>query len=220
MKRLLVTATAFGLAAAAATAAPVVDQSYLPSGPTSAATIDGNITSRAQSFTVGLDGFLTGVRLTLSDKGNFDQALTAELTVGIFDVAGGAVDIAGGAKASESVGRILGSSSFNDFRLLDVTFGSSVPVSVGDTLAIVLSGVAAGQNDGFFWAQGGGAGYAGGSAFQVFTPGGALLESGSDYQFETLVDTSPVSAIPVPASLPLLLAGIGAVGLLRRRGNA
>ena len=217
MKRLLVTTVALGLAAAAATAAPVVDQSNLPPGSGSFGGIDNSVPIRAQSFTVGLDGFLTGVRLGLSDKGNFDNSLDAELTVGIFDVAGGAVDIAGGAKASETVGRVLDSTSFDEAKLLEVTFGASVPVSVGDTLAIVLSGVNAGQNDGFFWERGGL--YDGGVPFEE-TANGGLSQSGvTDYHFETLVDSAPVDPIPVPASLPLLLAGLGAVGLLRRRGS-
>ena len=217
MKSLLVTAAVLGLAAAAATAAPVVDQSNLPSGPGSFGGIDNSVPIRAQSFTVGLDGFLTGVRLNLSDKGNFDNSLDAELTVGIFDVVADSIDIAGGAKASETVGRVLGSGSFDDTELLEVTFGASVPVSVGDTLAIVLSGVDAGQNDGFWWKQSGS--YDGGVAFRTFH-GNLEPFASTDYHFETLVDSAPVDPIPVPASLPLLLAGLGAVGLLRRRGGA
>lgn len=223
MLKTLLSATALLLAAASAQAA-TVDQSYLPTGPSSALTIDGNTTSRAQTFTVGQGGALTGVRLSLSDKGNFDNALSATLTIGIFDVSGGSIDIAGGAFLSQTIGRVLGSTSFNDFKLFETSFASSLPVAVGDTLAIVLSGVNAGQNDGFYWEAGGdAAGYANGTRWQTFTAGGALTEvpSGSDHQFATLVDTSPVApppgVIPLPASLPLLLAGLGAFGLLRRR---
>ena len=44
---------------------------------------------------------------------------------------------------------------------------------------------------------------------------------GADYYniSEFTVDAAPVSAIPVPASLPLLMAGLGGIAALRRRKN-
>lgn len=196
-------------------AAATVDQSYLPSGAAGALTIDSNTTGRGQGFTVGMDGFLTGVRVNVSDKGNFGNTPNATLDVGIFDVTGGA--ITGGALRSKTVGRDFGSNSFSDFKLAEVIFDTSLAVSVGDTLAIVLSGVNAGQNDGFFWASGGdAAGYGGGQPFSEI--GGSLVQAGSsDYQFQTLVNPTVVNPpnIPVPGSLPLLLEGLGSLGLLR-----
>ena len=158
MLETLLSATALVLAASTANAA-TVDQSYLPTGASSAQPIDSNTTSRAQTFTLGQNGNLTGVRLSLSDKGNFNNALSAALTGGVFDVtsdaAGDSIDIAGGAKLSKTIKRDLGSTSFSDFKLFDVLFGSSLAVSVGDIYANVLSGVNAGQNDGFYWEAGG-----------------------------------------------------------------
>lgn len=215
MKRFLIAAAALGLAALPVEAA-TVDQSYLPTGNAAALTIDSVTTARGQSFTVGLDGLLTGVRVNVSDKGNFDNAPDATLTVSIFDVSGGAIDTAGGALLSGALGRTLGSTSFNDFKLAEVLFSSSLAVSVGDTLAIVLDGVSAGQNDGFFWASGGdAAGYAGGQPFSGSTLASATF---NDFQFETLVDTtSTTTPIPLPAGLPLLLSALGIGALLKRR---
>ena len=218
-ERLLIAVTALALAAGAGRAASV-DQSYLPSPNFGGAgNIDNSLPARGQSFTVGIDGFLTGVRVNISDKGNFDNFPDATLTVSIFDgPENDKIDVSGDPLASGTVGRTLGSTSFNDFKLTEVLFGSAIPVSVGDVLAIVLSGVDAGQNDGFWWARGGDfALYDGGEPFRTIN--GELVQSEvADYQFETLVSqTSTPTPIPVPAALPLLLGGMGALGLLRRR---
>lgn len=209
MKRFLIAAAALGLAALPVEAA-TVDQSYLPTGATSALTIDSVTAARGQSFTVGLDGLLTGVRVNISNTGVSEE----DLTVGIFNVTGG--DITGSALRSKTLSLELGSTSLFDYTLTEALFSSSLAVSSGDTLAIVLDGVNAPQNQGFFWASGGDtAGYAGGQPFS-----GSPLASATfgDFQFETLVDTtSTTTPIPLPAGLPLLLSALGIGALLKRR---
>ena len=214
MLKTLLSATALLLAATTAQAA-TVDQSNLRTGSGgNALTIDSTTTFRAQTFTVGLDGILTGVRTSLSDP---SAASGLQLDVGIFGVSGSTIDIASGPLLSKTVAPNLGSTGIFDYTLFETLFASSLPVSVGETYAIVLSGVSGPQNQGFFW-DGTGDTYASGSRWQVFSPAGSLVEvSTQDHAFETLVSTSVMTPIPLPASLPLLLAGLGAFGLLRRR---
>lgn len=215
-------ATAAMFVASGASAATMVDQSYITTGLGNALTIDNNVAARAQSFTVGLDGFLTGVRLRLSDHGTFGPtAEGTELTVGIYDVSGDTIDISGGPLTSTVATPDLGSAFFNDWKIFETSFASSVPVSVGDTLAIVLSDVDAVQNEGFRWVSTGSPGYTGGRLWQIGA-GDVLTPNnlGSDHNFETLVSTTPpdpLTPIPLPAALPLLLAGLGAFGVMRRR---
>ncbi len=226
MKRLVFAAAALVLAVSSGHATSVVDQSYLPSGATSALTVDNNVTSRAQTFTVGLDGFLTGVRVNISDKGNFGNSPNKTLTIGVFGFDGTGIDIANGPLLTRTSAANVGSTSLFDYKLFETIFDTALQVAVGDTFALVLSGVAAGQNDGYFWAAGGdAAGYAGGAPWR--TNNGVLTQIGvSDHQFQTLVDTTlvggpgGVAPIPIPATLPLLLAGLGAIGLVRRRQRA
>ena len=86
------------------------------------------------------------------------------------DASGDTIDTSGTLLLSQTIGRDVGSATVSDFQLFEVLFTSSLAVSDGDKLAIVLSDVNAGQNDGFRWESGGdGVGYEDGSPWQTFT---------------------------------------------------
>jgi hypothetical protein len=199
-----------------------LDQHFIPVGGSGLVAVNSggdanplnNISAFAQTFTVGSAGFLTGVEVTYDD-------LQQSLTVGILrvDAAGfplGPPDFST-ALAAVTIGDLQ---SFPKVPFVRVTFGpTEIPVSPGDSLALVMTGV---RWNGSTYAQGEsesiGDGYPGGAFydwalsstgpywrnFYADTRGGA----GVDLAFKTF--TTPV---PEPSVDAMLIVGLALLTL-------
>lgn len=154
---------------------------------------------RAQTFTVGLSGLLTGFEVYMNGPGG-----TSDFE--IWSTAGGAPEaIPGTALAAGTVS--FGASEA--WVAADLS-ASSLNVTAGDVLALVqIGGNSTGSGSWFVGANG----YAGGAAFITTTsaPSGAWVNVGEDFLFRTFVDPDAVAAVPLPPALYLF--GSGLLGL-------
>lgn len=184
--------------------APILDQQYTPE-PGYAfmyAELDYDYV-RAQTFTIGLGGLLSGFEVYLSEPG-----LGGTLTFKVYPTITGVPDLES-ASLAEAVISISGLGEDPIFYSGDVS-GSGLIVSPGDVYALVVQGSGEatwrGESDN-------GSGfpnlphYAGGAAYgPTFTQ--TIGPLGIDLGFRTYVDTA---SVPEPAAI--LLLGLGLIGL-------
>lgn len=187
------------------TIAQTVDQSYNPATTNVSYGVDGTHT-RAQTFTVGINGTLVGVEI-------FTGAVSADTlfwdlrpTTGGVPAAARSAALASGSLPSSS---LPSPASFHYFDLS--SFG--INVSSGNVLAFTLWGATGNTVGGFSGRNDNG--YAGGAGFTGATGATTAWSelTNVDFKFQTHV-------IPEPASFALA-AGMAALGLLvwRRIGR-
>ena len=212
---LLAVAMVLTSTAGAAHAVPVLDQSTLGPDNGSSFTLPPppNV-GNAQTFTVGIAGELTGIAFGAFDKGEVGGTLIVEIRT-----------TAAGAPTTTVLASLsLNPSQIGDFpasapqvgaadlTVVDLS-GFDIQVSVGDVLALVLSMGLPHSNPFYGISAFLTNVYAGGA---LYGHGGLGFESfgGEDLPLQTFVE--PL-AIPEPASLALVLAAIGGVGLTARQ---
>lgn len=183
--------------------APILDQQYTPE-PGYAfmhAELDYDLV-RAQTFTVGLSGLLSGFEVYLSTPGS-----GGTLTFKVYRTISGVPDL-GSASLAEATINISGLSENPIFYSGDLS-GSGLMVSPGDVYALVVQGSGQATWRGEYDDSGGFVlpHYAGGAAYgPTFTQ--TIGPLGGDLGFRTYVDTA---SIPEPATM--LLIGLGLLGL-------
>ena len=183
--------------------APILDQQYTPE-PGYAfmyAELDYDLV-RAQNFTVGLSGLLSGFEVYLSTPGS-----GGTLTFKVYRTISGVPDL-GSASLAEATINISGLSENPIFYSGDLS-GSGLMVSPGDVYALVVQGSGQATWRGEYDDSGGFVlpHYASGAAYgPTFTQ--TIGPLGGDLGFRTYVDTA---SIPEPATM--LLIGLGLLGL-------
>ncbi len=180
-------------------------------GPIKAAYILQPGGTTAQTFTVGIAGNLELVDVSLYAFNNYPGNLNFEIVTtssGLPYLAGqvpGSVLASGTIQVPSTSGAFLGSLS-----------GFSIPVSVGEQLAVTLST----ETPVEWYFVGDPNSYTGGEAYYTSTSLNSWYDQSADTVFSTFVTPSSSSPVPEPSSLALfLLGGVGfAVGsYLRRR---
>jgi hypothetical protein len=176
-----------------AAAAPVLDQAFEPA--TISALYGLSELSRAQTFTVGVEGVLASFEVLL--RGSGAASFEIHATTGGLPVFGST------ALASGSVA--FSAPSAAAFFSIDVS-GFGIGVGPGDVLAIVHPG----SGGGGFWASQ--LGYAGGIGLTTndLSPS-AYVATGEDFGFRTYVEP-----IPEPGTLALLSFGCALLAASRR----
>ncbi len=183
--------------------APILDQQYTPE-PGYAfmhAELDYDLV-RAQTFTVGLSGLLSGFEVYLSTPGS-----GGTLTFKVYRTISGVPDL-GSASLAEATINISGLDENPMFYGGDLS-ASGLKVSPGDVYALVVQGSGQATWRGEYDDSGGFVlpHYAGGAAYgPTFTQ--TIGPLGGDLGFRTYVDTA---SIPEPATM--LLIGLGLLGL-------
>lgn len=221
MASLLLSSAAFQIENAFA--APILDQSFDASGGGfSQAVYSGQ--SLAQTFTVGIDGYLDTVALMLNRQSG---TTSGDFTLNVFSTTAGAPDESGTLFFSQtySVFDLPGTGpflhSFTDFD----TSSANIAVSAGDILAISVTHQ--GGNDNWLTWDASSGGYSEGAGFNRNGLTNNLwasdIQNEVDRGFRTFVDTTRVVAVSeVPEPNALSLFGLSLVGLYcyRRRNRS
>ena len=181
-----------------AQAATVLDQQFIPVTITSLAGFtDGSGFRRAQTFTVGITGTLTEVDI-FEALGNTQQGFFGPFSgMNILSTSGGVPTFT-----------VLGTGAFVSQSGGVATFSTSLPVTIGEVLAI--EPILASTQEFNLWEAQQPSGYAGGTSFLKRVTDPQFLAEIQDNGFQTFVDVST----PLPGALPLFATGLGALGLL------
>ncbi len=199
----------------AARADPIVlDQAFVPThGFLYAELLDNYV--RAQTFTVGVSGLLTGFDVLLSAPGT-----GGSVTFGIYSTTGGVPNVNASPLAQATIAVPGGLTDTANFYSADVT-AAGLMVNAGEVYAIVTSPGGPGpatwrgayDPDALDVAH-----YAGGTLYATGWTG-SLDPFSADLGFRTWVDINPGEApVPEPAStLFLFAAGLGGLAGARRK---
>lgn len=211
MKRLLLVFTIY--LPFTALAAPILDQSNIPSGsiggsgpePSSASTY-------AQTVTSGITGTLQSIELRLSDSGIPTHDLTVELQSVSSNLPNGDV-LASIALSNNFVPHNINSPSIIDFSAFDLLFVA------GEKFAIVLSSsqpIAGSGDPHYNWWGIGENIYADGEGLKFVGGSWAPISNVNfDFYFSTYVE-----AVPETSSLILLGLGLAGLGVRRRKRSS
>jgi hypothetical protein len=190
----------FGGCATPAFAVPVLDQSYTPAVNSFGGLTDGSGFQRAMTFTVGITGTLSSVRIEVS-------AGSLPLGLNILSTAGGV--------PTEIV---LATGIFQNSSGEFSRFSAALPVTSGEVLALEPLDL---TPAGLEWLGLTPNTYAGGQDYFLNPFDGVLTFTPDDAgrAFQTFVDNG-AARVPEPLALSLFGAGLAAGGAMRQRRTA
>ena len=195
-------------------AAPVLDQSFLPSGG-ARGVINSRPVDWAQTFTVGVGGVLDSVDVQIFRA----TATTADLLFDIRSTVAGVPiesDVATLISVALPPARVPTTATFVN---VDVS-SANIAVSPGDVLAIALRSTTVTPADYSWILQSSGTTYSGGTAFfrvpDVNITTWTISSANQDQGFRTFVNAG-VAAVPEPTSLALAFTGAFGLLFVRRR---
>lgn len=185
-----------------------LDANYEPTNTTNAQ-VGLTYSNLGQSFTALNSGTIESVELKLY---RFSGSSAGDAIVDLYSFSGTFGASLGSTTVAPSA---VNTSPDFDWVTFDFT-GLGIDVVAGTQYGIGLYDGGAAQNNQYVWNADYGADalYAGGSRFSSGDDGATWTPGTADFAFRVNLDPS---VVPLPASLPLLLAGLGGMTLLRRK---